>query len=230
MLAVLCAGAAKGLVQALEPSFAALSGVGIDATFGPVGALRERLLAGARCDAIVLSSALIGRLGHEGHVIPGSAVRLGVVHTGIAVRTGEPALDIHDAAALGSSLSGASRLFFPDPEQSTAGIHFVAVLRRLGIHEEVRDRCATFPNGAAAMHALARSREHDELGCTQVTEINYTQGIALVGALPGEFDLATTYVAAVCAGAHDCASAEAFVRMLGSAETRDLRSRGGFEL
>ena len=230
MLPVLCAGAAKGLVLALEPSFAAATGTGIDATFGAVGALREKLLAGAPCDAVVLSSALIETLEHEGRVVPGSAVTLGVVRTGIAVRAGEPAPDIHDAAALRSSLASASRLFFPDPERSTAGIHFVTVLRRLGVHDEVRDRCATFPNGAAAMQALAQSREDGELGCTQVTEINYTRGIALVGALPKGFDLATAYVAAVCARAHDPGSAEAFVRMLGNADTRDLRRRGGFEL
>jgi molybdate transport system substrate-binding protein len=88
---------------------------------------------------------------------------------------------------------------------------------------------ATFPNGATAMSELARSRATGEIGCTQVTEINYTDGVALVGALPSGFDLATLYVAAVCTQARDRALARRFVQWLGGAQTREIRARGGFE-
>ena len=229
-LSLLCAGAAKGVVAALEPRFTAATGVALDATFGAVGALREKLLAGAPCDVVVLTSSLIDTLEREGHTVPGSAAALGVVRTGIAVRGGEPTPDIHDVASLRSSLASASRLFFPDPERSTAGIHFVGVLRRLGIYDEVARRFATFPNGAMAMQALAQSGEPGGLGCTQITEINYTRGVALVDALPSGFDLATAYVAAVCAGTRDRESSARFVRMLAGAESRATRVSGGFEL
>ena len=129
-----------------------------------------------------------------------------------------------------ASLAGAPRLFFPDPERSTAGIHFVDVLRRLGIRDEVAGRCATFPNGVMAMHALAQSREPGEIGCTQVTEITYTPGLLVVGALPAGFDLATVYSAAVCVHARNRDSAIRFVQQVGGTESRDLRVRGGFEL
>ena len=79
------------------------------------------------------------------------------------------------------------------------------------------------------MRALARSRAAGAIGCTQVTEILYTPGVVLVGALPPGFDLATVYVAAVCAQARDRALAQRFVQWLGGAETRELRARGGFE-
>jgi molybdate transport system substrate-binding protein len=229
-LAVLCAGAAKGLVAALEPAFTAETAVAIVGTFGAVGTLREALVAGAPCDAIVLTAALIDTLEKDGHVVPGSAAPLGTVRTGIAVRAGEPLPGIHNAAALRRTLLGASRLLFPDPQRATAGIHFVDVLRRLGIHDDVAPRCATFPNGATAMRALAEMRERGAVGCTQVTEINYTPGVALVGPLPAGFDLATVYTAAVCASVRDRALALRFVRMLGGAESRELRLRGGFEI
>jgi molybdate transport system substrate-binding protein len=229
MLSLLCAGAAKGLVAALEPAFTAASGVAIDGTFGAVGALHEKLLAGAPCDVMVLTSALIATLERDGHVVPDTASSLGLVRTGIAVRAAESAPDIHDAASLRCALANATRLYFPDPERATAGIHFVEVLRRLGIHDEVAGRCVTFPNGATAMRALADSRQRGEIGCTQVTEINYTPGVALVGALPEGFDLATAYVAAVCTRARDGANARRFVHRLTGAESRELRLRGGFE-
>ena len=228
-LALLCAGAAKGLVAALESAFAAETGETIDGTFGAVGALREKLVAGEPCDVVVLTAPLIDTLEKDGRVVPGSAAPLGTVRTGIAVRAGEPLPDIHDAAALRATLAGASQLLFPDPQRATAGIHFVDVLRRLGIHDDVAGRCATFPNGATAMRALAEMREHGAIGCTQVTEINYTPGVALAGPLPPGFDLATVYTAAVCAGARDRVVAQRFVQMLSGAKARDVRARGGFE-
>jgi len=228
-LALLCAGAAKGLVAALESAFAAETGETIDGTFGAVGALREKIVAGEPCDVVVLTAPLIDTLEKGGRVVPGSAAPLGTVRTGIAVRAGEPLPDIHDAAALRATLAGASQLLFPDPQRATAGIHFVDVLRRLGIHDDVAGRCATFPNGATAMRALAEMREHGAIGCTQVTEINYTPGVALAGPLPPGFDLATVYTAAVCAGARDRVVAQRFVQMLSGAKARDVRARGGFE-
>jgi molybdate transport system substrate-binding protein len=228
-IALLCAGAAKGLVLALEPAFKAATGAGVDATFGAVGALREKLLAAAPCDVVVLTAALIGALEKEGRVVPGSATSLGRVRTGIAVRAGAPLPDIRSAASLRATLAGASRLLFPDPQRATAGIHFVDVLRRLGIHDDVASRCATFPNGATAMAALAQAREPGQVGCTQITEINYTEGVALAGPLPQGFELATVYTAAVCTRARNRDLAQRLVAMLGGAESRDLRARGGFE-
>jgi molybdate transport system substrate-binding protein len=230
MLAVLCAGAAKGLVAAMESAFTAASGAAIDGTFGAVGALREKLVAGAPCDVIVVTAALIGTLEMDGLVAHGSAAPLGAVQTGIAVRAGEPVPDIGDARSLRASLAGATRLLIPDPQRATAGIHFVDVLRRLGIHDEVADRLAAFPNGAAAMRALAQSRGRGEVGCTQVTEINYTPGAVLAGSLPKGFDLSTVYAAAVCTRAGNRDLAQRLVQLLCGEGSRDARVRGGFEI
>jgi molybdate transport system substrate-binding protein len=229
-LHLLCAGAAKGLVAALESSYTAATGVALAATFGAVGALREKLAGGAPCDVVVLTAALIETLERGGDVVPGSARPLGTVRTGLAVRTGEPLPAIGDAEALRATLIRASRLLFPDPRRSTAGVHFVDVLRRLGIHDEVAGRVTTFPNGALAMQALSEARAGVEVGCTQVTEIRYTPGVVLVGALPAGFDLATVYTAAVCMRARDSALAHRFVALLTGADSRDVRVRGGFEI
>jgi molybdate transport system substrate-binding protein len=79
------------------------------------------------------------------------------------------------------------------------------------------------------MAALAASTGPGLLGCTQVTEIKYTQGVALVGALPAEFDLATLYAAAASASARDPDLARRFVHLLTGPESRELRSEAGFE-
>jgi molybdate transport system substrate-binding protein len=197
-LSLLSGGAAQGLVSALGAQFKAETGCEIAGTFGAVGAMRDRLLSGAPADALILTSALIAELTRSGHVLPGSAVDLGVVRTGVAVRTGDPQPSIGDAAGLRSALLAADAIYFPDPKLATAGIHFAKVLDALGIAGEVATRLRPFPNGAAAMQALARAQDARAIGCAQVTEILSTPGVTLVGPLPRQFELATVYTAGVC--------------------------------
>ena len=191
--------------------------------------MREKLLAGERCDAVILTAALVAELEREGRVLPGSSAPLGRVRTGVAVRAGEAMPDIADGAALRATLLAAAGIYFPDPKLATAGIHFVDVLRRLGIDEIVGPRLSPHPNGAAAMRGLAAATGRGLVGCTQITEIRYTPGVALVGPLPAEFELATVYTAAVAADAREPDLARRFVSLLSSPERRSMRERAGFE-
>lgn len=228
-LHILSAGAAKGLVTALQQGFTADAEVGIQASFGAVGAMKEKLLSGAACDVIILTAALIEELTQQGHVLPGSGAPLGRVRTGIAVRAGEPLPDIADRAALSASLKAATGIYFPDPQLATAGIHFANVLKLLGIYGEVEARLRPYPNGATAMHELAQSTGAQLIGCTQVTEIKYTEGVALVGLLPKEFELSTVYSVAVCSKAANPGLARRFVEVISGAKSEALRAEGGFE-
>ena len=97
-------GAAQGLVHALAAKFKSDIGCDIAGTFGAVGAMRDRLLAGEPADLLILTQSLSAELTRTGHVLVGSAVDLGVVRTGMAVRTGDPLPPIVDAAALRSCL------------------------------------------------------------------------------------------------------------------------------
>ncbi len=228
-LTILSAGAAKGLVTAVAKPFEVETGVEVIGEFGAVGAMKEKLLAGAPCDVIILTAAMIAALEQAGVVAPGTSAPLGRVRTGIAVRAGDRRPDIADGAGLARALTAAAAILFPDPQRATAGIHFVDVLKRLGIHETVAARLRPYPNGATAMRELAQSSESGLIGCTQITEIRYTPGVTLVGPLPPGFELATVYSVAVCAQAADPVQARAFAHRLAGPETRALRRDGGFE-
>ncbi|MEP7056922.1 MAG: substrate-binding domain-containing protein [Caldimonas sp.] len=229
-LNLLCAGAAQGLVNALQPRFEAETGARVQGRFGAVGAMKEALLGGEACDVMIVTAALIESLGASGELDPASGAALGRVRTGIAVRAGSPHPAIDTPDALRRALLAADRLYFPDPQRATAGIHFAALLRKLGIDDALAARCATYPNGATAMRELAQSTERSPIGCTQITEIKYTAGVDLAGALPREFELATVYAAAMARRASEPALAARFVALLSGAETRTLRIDGGFEL
>jgi molybdate transport system substrate-binding protein len=229
-LNLLCAGAAQGLVKALEERFAAAAGARIHGRFGAVGAMKEALLAGAPCDVMIVTAALIDALAARGELVGGSRAALGRVPTGVAVRARDPAPAIDTSEALRAALLAADRIYFPDPERATAGIHFAGVLRKLGIHDALAARFAMFANGATTMRELAHATSASPIGCTQVTEINYTAGVRLAGALPPEFELTTVYSAAVAARAAEPALAARFVALVSGEESRELRLEGGFEL
>jgi molybdate transport system substrate-binding protein len=228
-LEVLSGGAAQGLVAALEARFKAETGCDISGTFGAVGAMRDKLVGGAPADLLILTSALIAELACSGLVVAGSATDIGVVRTGVAIRTGDAAPPIGDATALRTALLAAEAIYFPDPKLATAGIHFAKVLDALGIAVEVVPRLRPHPNGAAAMRALAEATGARAIGCTQVTEILSTPGVTLVGPLPEEFELATVYTAGVSALTAQPAAARHLAAMLSGEEARALRERAGFE-
>jgi molybdate transport system substrate-binding protein len=161
---LLCAGAAQGLVEALQSRFVELTGATIEARFGAVGAMRERLLAGEPCDLMIVTDRMIGELADAGQLRGETRAALGSVATGIAVPAGAPAPDVATPDALRAALRAASAIHFPDPVKATAGIHFAGVLRELGIADEVAARCRTHPNGATAMRELAAGGDAGAIG------------------------------------------------------------------
>ncbi len=227
-LTLLSGGAAQGLVTALAPQFKAETGADIDATFGAVGAMRDKLLAGAPADMLILTASLIAELTQAGRVVAGSAADLGAVATGVAVRSGDLAPAIGDADALRAALRAADGIYFPDPKLATAGIHFAKVLERLGIADETAGRLRMYPNGAAAMRALADLKGGRPIGCTQVTEILNSPGVSLVGNLPRDFALATVYRLGITTEARSPDPARRLAALLTGEATRDLRQRLGF--
>jgi molybdate transport system substrate-binding protein len=227
-LRILSGGAANGLVSALGSRFKQETGADIDGTFGAVGAMRDKLVGGASADLLILTSALIAELTRAGHVAAGSAADLGAIATGVAVRSGDPDPAIDGADALRAALRAADGIYFPDPKLATAGIHFAKVLERLGIAEEVAPRLRTFPNGQTAMAALAALEGGRPIGCTQITEILNTKGVALVGNLPPEFALATVYTLGICTRAQSSELARRFAALLTGEDSHELRRKLGF--
>ncbi len=228
-LHILSGGAAFGLVSQLEAQFKTNSGCTLAGTYSAVGVMRDQLLAGAPCDVVILSAALIAQLEASGHVVAGSTRAIGKVRTGVAVKAGSPQPVVNSPQQLKAALLAASGIYFPDPIKATAGIHFMNVMKQLGIDGPVASRLRPYPNGATAMAEMAKCPDAGVIGCTQVTEILYTTGVSLVAVLPKEFELATVYTAAVSSKAANPAQAAALVALLCSTDAAAVRHAGGFE-
>ena len=226
---LLSGGAAAGLVNPLKAQFEAKHNCTLHGTFSAVGAMKEALLQDTPCDVVILSKALVQGLIDSGHVKAGSLRALGVVKTGIAVKHGTTHPAMATRADLQAAFRAAEGIYFPDPKLATAGIHFFKVLQTLGLDVELADRFRTYPNGATAMKEMALATG-PVIGCTQVTEIKYTEGVDLVGVLPQEFELATVYALGISAQAQQPQLAQALADALIDTSTEALRLAGGFEL
>lgn len=226
---LLSGGAAQGLVTQLQEKFLTETGCAVDAIFDAVGTIKDRFMEGDVADVLILTDALITQMSEEGHVVPGSARVLDVVKTGIAVRKGEDNLDVSTPEALKAALKGADAIYIPDPEQSTAGEHFVKVMRKLGVYTALEDRLHIFANGEEAMAALAKAKGKGLLSCLQTTEIRFAPGVMVAGQLPPRLELATIYTAAVTTRAANPEGAADFISTLIGPAIASMRTEGGYE-
>jgi molybdate transport system substrate-binding protein len=228
-LVILSGGAAAGVVRGIQADFEKTSSCTINATFNAVGQMRNQLLAGDACDLIILTKQLIDQLIASGHVIAGSQQSLGLVKTGVAIKSGKAAPAISTREELLQTLLSSKGIYFPDPEKATAGIHVMSVLKALGLDKTHSDKFRTYPNGAVAMAAMAACDEDNLIGSTQVTEINITPGCELVGLLPIEFELATDYTLGICTNAKNPELAKQLASVLTGEASSEIRKRIGFE-
>jgi molybdate transport system substrate-binding protein len=122
----------------------------------------------------------------------------------------------------------APALYFPDMEKSTAGIHFMKVMRQLGLEQELVSRFKTFPNGATAMAEMALDPDTNVIGGTQTTEINICSGVQLIGLLPQSLELNTDYTLAICKTSQNPELAQKLANILVGQESLAIRQQIGY--
>jgi molybdate transport system substrate-binding protein len=220
-LNIISAGAAMGLVKQLL-------GDAVTGSFGAVGAMHDKFLAGEPCDILILASKQLDELAAAG-MLAGSITPIGFVKTGIAVRADSPAPIVSDSASLRVALLAASRIYTPDMTKSTAGQHVAKMIYSLGIMDAVKAKLSEHPNGAIAMKTMAADAVGHPLGCTQATEILYTAGVKLTALLPAEYELSTLYGVAVPTRSGHGIAAQQLVEQLVNLGTLAARRAAGFE-
>src|SRR5262249_55873764 len=112
------AGAAQAVVAAAGRS----AGIAVEGSFGAVGAMLDRFLAGETCDIVILTRRQVDELAAKHLVKAETVTDLGAVPTSIAVRAADPSPSVSDEASLRASLLAADAIYFPDPAKATAGI------------------------------------------------------------------------------------------------------------
>jgi molybdate transport system substrate-binding protein len=226
-ITVYSAGAVKAALGEVVQHFEKDSGHRVQVEFAPVGSLLRRLSEGGRADVVVLTVDVMAEVERKAWTVPGTAHPVGNVGVGLAVREGVPLPDISTPDALKKTLLAARSITYVDPEKGTSGKHFVQVLKRLGIEDEMRSR-TTLGDSGYVVEPVARG--DIELGIQQITEILPVAGAKLVGPLPDPLQKITTYTVALGAQARDLAAAQSFMTYLRSAQSRKIFESKGFSV
>lgn len=225
---ILSAGAPKGGVGACAETFASSAGAEVSVEFATAPVLRERIESGrADADIVVAPVADLQRFEDAGATVAGTAVPVGSVKAGVAVRAGAPVPDISSAAAFEQALLAADEVVY---NEASSGRYIADLLKRLGLLDALRDKTVLVPNGAAAMKYLAGS-SGAVIGFGQIPEIRrFTdEGVALVGPLPEPLGKTTGYAAGLLAGAASPDAARALLDFMASPEARRLCAEAGLE-
>ena len=224
-ISVLCAGAARGSVVPLIESFQRESGHTIKFDYGTAGQILAKLKDGQRPDVLIVTTPVIADLEKAGTVAAGSATPLGRTSIGVAVAEGAPSPDIASIDALRRTLLAARAVAYIDPAVGgTSGKHLAAVLARLGIEDAIKAKAVLVPGGYAAERV---AKGEADIVVHQISEILPVKGVKLIGPLPVELQLYTTYTAGLMSGSTQAEAARAWIRYLaGPAGRRSFAERG----
>ncbi|MBX3499052.1 MAG: substrate-binding domain-containing protein [Alphaproteobacteria bacterium] len=218
--------AVRGVLEALVPGFEAQNGVRLDIAWNTAPALVKRLQAGERADVLILNRAGMDTMARAGRVLAGSEVTLASSATALAIRAGAPRPDISTVEALKRTLLAARAIAYTDPAAGGAsGIYFAQLIERLGIAVEINAK-TTFPPAAGLVGHLLVSGAVD-LAVQQKPELLEVAGVEILGTLPGELHMVTTFVAGIEAASERVATAKALIDRLAAPSTAALfRERG----
>ena len=182
----------------------------------------RRVTAGEPFDVVVLASDAIDKLIASGHIVAGSRVDL--VHSGVAVavQAGAPQPDIGSADAVRRAILAARNISY---STGPSGVALAKLFVQWGIAEQIKDRIVQAPVGVPVGTLVARGEV--ELGFQQLSELIHVEGIAVLGPLPPEIQITTTFSAGVCAASSQADTVRAMLAFMASPEADAAKQRQG---
>ncbi len=213
--------------RTLKPKFET-GGRRIDLVIATGGAVNKRIAEGEAGDVAVSPTPGIEQLVEDGKVVRGSNRVVARSGVGVAVKKGAPRPDISTAESLRHALLAARAVAYSDPAGGGgSGIHFASVLRRLGIAEQVNAKAKL---GTGVLNGEVVARGEADIAIQQMPELMGIAGIDIVGPLPDDLQLMTSFSAALLSSSEDPKTAKALIEFLLSDETAALLKAAGFEV
>ena len=197
---------------------------------GPPAAIQADLTAGSKIDVVILPRPIVTSLTGSGVLRSDSAVNVARVGIGIVVRTGAPAPDIADIAAIRRLLTNAQSITYPDPAETgggSTGLVVARMIEKLGLTDTVRPKL-TVKSAIGGGVALVASGTA-EVGIFNISEILPVKGVTMVGPLPGDLQNYILFTAAVPVKSAVPEPAAAYIKRLADPATRPAWQHAGLE-
>jgi molybdate transport system substrate-binding protein len=220
MVKVLSAGSTLHGLRPCAEIFARNSGVPAHVTTDHGHSIHHAALRGeADADVVVLPSDLIAALIAADLADAETAIAIGNVRIGAAVRADAPRPVVSTMAALRQALVAADSVLLT---LAPTGDHLMQVIARLGLTETIAGRLQRFATSALLNRYLVESAAPNAIGFGPATEIKSwrDKGVAYAGAIPDEIQVVLPYSAAVLTRTQAREQARALITFLATAEAR----------
>jgi len=194
------------------------------ASVGGVDAAK-RVQAGEAFDVVFLSSEAIDKLIASGHIEPTSKVNLVNSGVAVAVKAGAAAPDISSEAALKTAVLAAKTISY---STGPSGVALAKLFERWGITEQIANRIVQAPSGVPVGSLVAKGEV--ELGFQQLSELIHLDGISIVGPLPPEIQITTTFSAGVCTASTQAGAVREMLAYMASPAAVAAKLRQGMEV
>ena len=216
--------AMQGAVDALTPEFTKATGYGIAMEFGPPSACVEMMRQGVAADVVVSTPDGIEALAKEGKADGSSAKSVARMIMGLAVGLNDPKPDISTAAGFKAALLATKSIIHADPATgSPSAAHFIKVLNKLGIADEMKKKTTT----RAGVVATAVASGECHMAVQQLAELKLVPGVHVLGPFPDELQNVMPLTAAVHAGSGHKEAAKALIVLLASPAARPVMEKAG---
>lgn len=164
-----------------------------------------RILAGEALDVVGAPVGALKALEKKGKIAAGSTTNLVRSVVGVGVRKGAPKPDISSVEAFKRTLLNAKSITY----LNVPGVP--QLVDRLGLKDAIASK-VTMPSSDIGSELVAKGKI--EMVIVVVTQIMTTPGLDLVGPLPPEIRLSTTFAAAVSANSKEPQAAGELLKFL----------------
>jgi molybdate transport system substrate-binding protein len=184
----------------------------------------KRVRAGEAFDVVVLAAETITQLAEAGHLV--AASRVDLVHSGVAVavRAGAPRPPIGTEAEVRDAVAAARSIGY---STGPSGTYLARLFERWGIADAIAARIVQAPPGVPVGSLVEQGKA--ELGFQQLSELMHAPGIEVLGPLPPEIQIVTTFSAARTVVSTQPEAVNALLAFLVSPATAPAKRRHGME-
>ena len=223
-LRVLSSTGVKSVLTDLIPQFERASGHKVAIVYDTGNNVVTRMKKGESADMVILTGPAMDDALKLGK-IAGSPAVLARSGIGLGSRAGAPKPDIRTVDGLKKALLDARSIAYSTTGAS--GVVFEKLIDKLGVGDQVRAK-ARRPTGGGASEMVAKGEA--EMSVQQGPEILDVPGVQLIGMLPREVQVYTTFPAALTADSKQPAAAKQFIAFLSTPAAAKAMQAKGMEL
>ena len=183
----------------------------------------KRVRAGEPLDVVVLAREVIDDLIGAGRIAPGSRVDIWVSAIGVAVRAGAARPDISSAAGVKAAVLAARAVGY---STGPSGQYLAKLFAGWDADGRLKDRITVAPPDVPVGSLVARG--DIELAFQQLSELG-GDGIDVVGPLPPDIQMLTTFSGGVSLSSAQPEAARELLAYLGSPALRSIKQAHGMD-